>query len=660
MLGVDVGGTFTDAVLIHRGNIYSAKAATTPEDQSEAVIAVSEEVLGKAGLEAAAIDDFAHGMTVATNALLELKGARTGMLVTKGLKGITEIGRQARPDLYRLCVQKPVSLVPPELIFEIDERVVPGGVESALNQESVIEACRYMSELGIESVAICFLFSYQTPIHEKRASEIVARQLPDVHVSASHEVVSQFREYERFSTTCIDAYLSPLLAGYLQRLDRKVSRLGLPSPMIMQSSGGLMSTQEAAAHSARAVLSGPAGGAICSAYIGELSGHDNLIAIDMGGTSCDVSVVENGTVRYTSQRDLSGRVIQLPMLDIHTVGAGGGSIAWRDPGGALRVGPGSAGAVPGPACYGRGGSEPTVTDANLYLGYLADQSALAGDVSLNPDAGRDAVTTLAHELGLEPVDCAAGVVRVANQEMLRALRVMTVERGIDPRQFALLGFGGAGPMHAAALADELEIGTVICPRASGVLSALGLAVADRRHDLTQSVLLADDDLTGERIKDCVSALAKKASEQLTDVEIEVSYDLRYQGQSFELSISAPPDPDPGFLRERFESEHLAHFGYTDPDATLELVTIRVAAVSKGHVQATLKSNPLEDVVMSSRTARFGQDWVETEILRGEPVAATSVQGPAIFELPEATVVVPPGWNGDVDERGTVFLSKESG
>ena len=355
ILGVDVGGTFTDAVLLHNGQSFTAKAPTTPQDQSIAVVDVAEKVLDKAELNASDIDHFAHGMTVATNALLELKGARTGMLTTKGFKDIVEIGRQVRPDLYRLCVQKPEPLVPPERIFEIVERVTPNGVEQALDEDTVREACKRLKEAGVDSVAVCFLFSYQTPEHEQRAVDLIHEHLPGVHVSASYDVVSQFREYERFSTTCIDAYLSPLLATYLKRLDTKTRRLSLPSPMIMQSNGGLMSAGEASAHSSAVVLSGPAGGAICSAYFGNLSGRRDLITVDMGGTSCDVSVVEDGRVRQTSHRDLEGRPLQLPMLDINTVGAGGGSIAWRDPGGALRVGPHSAGADPGPACYDRGG-----------------------------------------------------------------------------------------------------------------------------------------------------------------------------------------------------------------------------------------------------------------------------------------------------------------
>ncbi len=659
ILGVDVGGTFTDAVLIHNGRSFTAKAPTTPEDQSIAVVDVAEKVLDKAALEASAVDHFAHGMTVATNALLELKGARTGMLTTKGFKDTVEIGRQVRPDLYRLCVQKPEPLVPPERIFEVAERVTPNGVEQALDEDTVRDACERLKNAGVDSVAVCFLFSYQTPEHEQQTVNLVGKHLPGVHVSASHDVVSQFREYERFSTTCIDAYLSPLLAKYLERLQAKTSQLGLPSPMIMQSNGGLMSASEASAHSSSAVLSGPAGGAICSAYFGGLSGHSNLITVDMGGTSCDVSVVEDGKVRQTSHRDLEGRPLQLPMLDINTVGAGGGSIAWRDPGGALRVGPHSAGADPGPACYSRGGVDTTVTDANLLLGYLAQDSVLAGGVSLKPETSQDAIGALAHDLNLDPIDCAAGIVQVANHEMLRALRVMTVERGLDPRQFSLLGFGGAGPMHAASLADELGIDKVICPRASGVFSALGLAVSDRRRDLTQSVLLAQEELTRGRITESVKLLADRAREHITDAEIETSYDLRYRGQAFELNVSGPPDPDPGLLRERFEEQHESRYGYADPEAILELVTIRVAAVSPGYVPSVIGTQPGGETRRSSRPASFDGSWLNTEILSGEPEAGTAVDGPAIFELPEATVVVPPKWNGSVDDLGTVFLERKN-
>jgi N-methylhydantoinase A len=363
-------------------------------------------------------------------------------------------------------------------------------------------------------------------------------------------------------------------------------------------------------------------------------------------------VVDSGEVRRTDSREIEGRPIQLPMVDVHTVGAGGGSIGWRDAGGALRVGPRSAGAEPGPACYARGGTDATVTDANLLLGYLSSDSDLAGGVALDVDAARTAVASLGEELGLAETEAAEGIVRVANQEMIRALRVVTVERGVDPRGYALLPFGGAGPMHAAALADELEIRRLVCPRASGVLSALGLIAAGHRRDTARTVLLSADEITAERVSDEVRALSEPLLAGMENAELEVVYELRYRGQAFELPIPGPPGPDPDRLAEDFAREHEARYGYRDPGGRLELVTIRVAAVEPGPEPrpSAAADGQLEE---GERQARFGGEWVGTRVLRGEPEAGFSAEGPCVFELPEATLVLPPGWKASVDGAGTI-------
>ncbi|MET0305666.1 MAG: hydantoinase/oxoprolinase family protein, partial [Solirubrobacterales bacterium] len=505
LLGVDVGGTFTDAVLFDGETVHTAKLPTTLEDQSVGVIGAVEEVLRRANRTADGVEAFAHGMTVGTNALLEERGARTALIATRGFADLLEIGRQERPDLYRLCKPKPAPLVEAELRFEASERVGPQGELEPLAESELQRLEQLVGESGAESVAICLLFSYLDPAHEQAIAEHLRRALPGVHVSASHEVLPRFREYERCSTTAIDAYLSPLLGRYLGRLGEASSEAGIPPPLVMQSSGGVAGAEQAARAGAWSVLSGPAGGAVGAGLLARASGDSNALGLDMGGTSCDVCVIEEGEVRRTDSRKIEGRVIQLPMVDVHTVGAGGGSIGWRDPGGALRVGPRSAGSEPGPACYGRGGSEPTVTDANLMLGNLAADSTLAGGVPLDLDAARAAVGALADSLGLAELETAEGIVRVANQEMVRALRVVTVERGIDPRRFALLPFGGAGPMHAAAIAAELGIETILCPRAGGVLSAFGLCASERRRDTTRTVMLAGEELSAERIAAVVAA-----------------------------------------------------------------------------------------------------------------------------------------------------------
>jgi N-methylhydantoinase A len=473
-------------------------------------------------------------------------------------------------------------------------------------------------EAGAEAVAVVLLHSYLHPDHELAIGEALNQALPDVHVSLSHEVVGTFREFERAATTEVDAALSPLLRRYLRSLVERACDQGLPEPAVMQSNGGLIDAAAAAGHAAWTVLSGPAAGAAGAAFVARASEEPNALCLDMGGTSCDVCVIDDGEVQERSAGEVAGRPLALPMLAIHTVGAGGGSIAWRDPGGALRVGPRSAGADPGPACYGRGGSEPTVTDANVLLGRV---QRLAGGVELDRDAAEGVIKHLATELGLEPTACAEGIVRVANAEMVRALRVVTVERGIDPRRYALLAFGGAGPLHAAEIADELGIDTVLCPRASGVLAALGLVVSPRRRDAQRTVLLQADDPSIEQV---VTDLGERARAALSepDAELEPTYELRYRGQSFELAVRS----ELGLLREAFEAAHEERYGHRDPNADVELVTVRV-------------------------TASTGGAELELEQHEHEP---ESLGGPVIA-LPESTVFVPAGWTASADQNGTVRL-----
>jgi N-methylhydantoinase A/oxoprolinase/acetone carboxylase beta subunit len=553
-------------------------------------------------------------MTVATNALLEGNGARTALVATEGFCDLVELGRQARRELYRLCAAHPAPLVPPDRRFPAPERMGPDGVLRELTEEAVAELADNVAGAEPEAVAVCLLHAYRHPDHERLVGDALRERLgDDVHVSLSHETVGTFREYERAATTEVDAALSPLLAAYLRRLVERTEDEGLPTPAIMQSSGGLADIDVAADHAAFTVLSGPAGGAAAAALLAARCEEPDLLCFDMGGTSCDVCVVEGGAVRESAGREVGGRPLALPMVDIHTVGAGGGSIGWRDAGRALRVGPRSAGAEPGPACYGRGGIEPTVTDANLVLGHLDPGEPLAGGVELDPDAAREAVGKLADELGLSIEDCAAGIVRVANAEMVRAMRVMTVERGVDPRDFALLAFGGAGPLHAAAIAEELGMRKILIPRASGVLSALGLAAADRRRDRARTVFLHGDDLTAD-------ALAVHDG--------EAAYDVRYRGQSFELTVRDVA-ADPAAVREAFEAIHEERYGYKDPEGEIEVVTIR------------------------ERHSEPGPD-VEFEGDEGEDIA-----GPTVVRLPEATLVVPEGWSGTTDRTGTIVLQREA-
>jgi len=641
------------------------------------VMAAVEAVLARADAQAADVEVFAHGMTVATNALLEGRGARTVLVATEGFEDVVELGRQARADLYRLCAARPLPLVAPELRVGAPERCGPDGVLRPLEDPAAVGGA--VAAHGPEAVAVVLLHAYAHPAHERAIGAALAERLPGVHVSLSHEVVGTFREYERAATTEVDASLSPLLARYLRRLLTRAEEARLPEPRIMQSGGGLAAAERAARHAAFTVLSGPAGGAAAALLVARASGRANLVCFDMGGTSCDVCVVEDGAVRETTSREVGGRTLALPMVDIHTVGAGGGSIGWRDSGGALRVGPRSAGAEPGPACYGRGGGEPTVTDANLLLGRLGDDSPIAGGVTLDKAAAERALQTLGSQLELDPIACAEGIVRVADAEMVRALRVMTVQQGIDPRGFALLAFGGAGPLHAAAIADELGIGTILCPRASGVLSALGLAAADRRAGEQRTVLLAGEELTDEALArardELVSAAAATLARGGTDgtagargagtdgtssagaPRADVAYDVRYRGQAHELTVRELPGAGVAGVRAAFEALHEERYGHREEDAAIEVVTIRATASVPGPV-VDLAAGAGAGPQRSRRAVVFGDERHDAEIVRGELEAGDQIAGPAVCELPEATLAVPPGWQGTVDDAGTIVVERE--
>jgi N-methylhydantoinase A len=570
ILGVDVGGTFTDAVLIEDGRVSTVKVPTAAR-QEESVLAAARAV-GARDLER-----FTHGTTVATNALLERKGARTAFVATAGFEHLLHLRRQARAHLYRLCKDHPEPLVPLERCFGVDERIGPDGVVRPLDLES-------LPEIDAEAVAVCLLFSFRDAAHEAAVAGELRMKLPGARVVASHEIAPEFREYERASTTAIDAYLGPSLAGYLEAVSTRCSEEGLPEPLVMRSSGGVATIAEAAAHPAFALLSGPAAGAVGAALAARAAGVEDAVSLDMGGTSTDVALIMGGKVERGAERSVAGYPVRLPSVDIQTVGAGGGSIAWLDEGGALRVGPESAGADPGPACYGRGGTRPTVTDANLVLGRLP--GTLAAGLRLDRGAAE-------HALGdLDP----EAVVRAVNAEMVRAIRLVSVERGHDPRGLTLVAFGGAGPLHACELADELELHSVLVPESAGVLSALGLAASDERRDLVRSYLVP----------------LQEAGELPTEGEA----DLRYAGQSFELSVPLEAD-----LAGAFHRAHEERYGYADPSRPIELVAVRTAEVRVG---------PTID--------------------RGAS-PSRRVTGPDTLELDTTTSWLPPGWVGVRDGKG---------
>src|SRR5215218_365236 len=651
-LGVDVGGTFTDLVALSKGELVTAKVPSTPKDQSEGVMNAIE----ASDVEPASLAALAHGMTVATNALLERNGARTALVTTEGFKDVLEIARQNRPSLYDLTQDRPPTLVPRDLRFTIKERMGPKGEVEPLDEEGLEEAISAVREAEVEAVAVCLLFAFMHPEHERRVGEALRKALPNVHVSLSSEVLPEFREYERFSTTAADAYLAPKLAAYLKNLGGKVEEAGMPSPLIMQSSGGVSTIDDAIRDAAAFVLSGPAGGVVGAAYVAGLGGHQDLLTFDMGGTSTDVAPVVRGEAQTSTETMIAGVPIKLPMVDVHTVSAGGGSVAWADAGGALRVGPRSAGAEPGPAAYDKGGEEPAVTDANLFLGYLADGTELGGEVTLRRDLSEKALAALGEEVGLDAEETALGIVRVADAEMSRALRVISVERGLDPRDFALLAFGGAGGMHACTLAEELGMSTVLVPRAGGVLSALGLAISDLRRDYVRPSLKDLSDVEAAEMEESFEEMENAAAEDLEGPQYTRRADLRYAGQSFELTIEAEEPFELEKLEDRFHAAHEQRYGYRMDDEAVELVNLRLIATVPVDKPELAESQPEGEFESGCREANFDGEWQEVAVLDREKMGKGSeVSGPAIVEFKESTCVVRPGWRGVVDGVGTLVL-----
>jgi N-methylhydantoinase A len=651
-LGVDVGGTFTDLVALSEGTLITAKVPSTPRDQSEGVMTAIE----TSDVEPAAVLALAHGMTVATNALLERRGARTALVTTEGFRDVLEIARQNRPALYDLTHDRPPPLIPRELRFMVAERMGPDGEISPLDNDSLKKVITAVKEAEVEAVAVCLLFAFMHPDHEERVGEALREALPEVHVSLSSEVLPEFREYERFSTTAADAYLAPRLAAYFSNLAEKAEEAGVPGPLIMQSSGGVVPVDDAISDAAGCVLSGPAGGVVGAAYVGEKGGYRDLLTFDMGGTSTDVAPIIEGEAQTTTETVVAGVPIKLPMVDVHTVSAGGGSIAWADPGGALRAGPHSAGAEPGPAAYDKGGEEPTVTDANLFLGYLADGAELGGEVMLRRDLSERALASLGNKLGLDVEETALGILRVADAEMVRALRVISVERGLDPRDFALLAFGGAGGMHACSLAEELGIETVLVPRAGGVLSALGLAISDLRRDYVSPFLSGLDGVDEDEFERRFTDMEKTAAGDLDGPEHTRRADLRYGGQSFEITVDADVL---GQLEDRFHAAHEQRYGYRMDDEKVELVNLRLISTVPVEKPELQEPQPEDDAQAGEREANFNGEWQSVAVLDREKMGEGSeVAGPAIVEFKESTCVVRPGWRGTVDGVGTLVLERE--
>lgn len=667
-MGVDIGGTFTDIVVLGEGGPRLYKFPSTPDDPARGVLAALEELIARGEIRPGSVTRIAHGSTVATNALLEGKLGKTALVTTAGFRDVLEIGRQNRPALYDLFFERVQPIVPRELRFEVPERVdAQGNVIRPLDRAAVAQLLPELRRLGVEAVAVCFLFSFLFPDHEREVGEVLAGL--GVPLTLSCDLLPEFREYERTSTTVVNAALRPVVGSYLAAVEEGSAGLGLPpSWQVMQSSGAIAHAATAQREPARILLSGPAAGVEGARQIGLRSGFSDLITLDMGGTSCDVALVQRGTVGRTVGGAVGGHPVALPMVDIHTIGAGGGSLARLDSGGALAVGPESAGADPGPACYGRGGGEPTVTDAHLVLGHLLPQFPLGGLPALDLEAARTAVRRIADPLGLAVEEAALGILAVADAAMERAIRVISVERGHDPRGFALVAFGGAGPLHAVPLARRLGIPRVLILPTAGVLSALGLLLAEVGHEASQGLVRPLRSLSMAELAELLARLRERAEGELIGhggseegLRFATVAALRYAGQAHELDI---PVPEGGMgpqwvaeLEKAFHEAHEQRYGHAAPGEEIELVAVRVRAsvpAPAANLRPTFPPAP--------ELPTTGGAWFD----RSGPVAARLVSradlgpgagivGPAIVLGPDATALLPPGSAGAVDEHGTLIV-----
>jgi N-methylhydantoinase A/oxoprolinase/acetone carboxylase beta subunit len=648
-IGVDTGGTFTDFVRVGPHGLTVQKLRTTPDDPSRAILSGIQELSGNGQVE------IVHGSTVATNAVLERKGARVALVATAGFEDVLRIGRQTRAELYNIFIPLPRPLVDAALTFGVTERLdADGRVIDALDDRAVAQLSNTLRSAGADVVAVCLLHSYVNSTHETRVADLLRRD--GWTVSASHEVLPEYREFERWSTTVVNAYVTPLIDRYLGALERG---LGGRRLAIMQSNGGSISAASARAQAVRTVLSGPAAGVVGAQAVAAAAGFDRVISFDMGGTSTDVSLIDRRIAMTTDSR-IGDFPVRLPVIDIHTVGAGGGSIAYVDSGGALRVGPRSAGSVPGPVCYGTG-TELTATDANLLLGRLDPEFFLGGRMTLDTARVPPVAAALAKELKLTVPELAEGVVRVANANMERAIRVVSVERGHDPREFALVAFGGAGGMHACEIAARLDIGTVVVPRHAGVLSALGMLVADVTRDYSASVLEPGDRATFSKLETRVTPLVRQATRDLgaegfkgSRLAIERLVDVRYIGQSYEITLPLARD-----YRKEFDRRHGKLYGYSNPERPVEVVAVRVRAAGltdKPPLPFTRARRAFAPAPAARRPGRFDGKNLSIAFYRWNDLApGARGRGPAVIAGAEATVVVPPTWTFEVDGHGNVIL-----
>ncbi len=676
-IGIDTGGTFTDLTLaeLETGKYWFHKTPTTPDDASRGILQGMREILDLAGADAKAVKFVCHGTTLATNAVLEGKWARTGMITTAGFRDILELARQRRPSFFNLDVEKPTPPAVRAARREVTERVDNlGNVLTPLDEAGVRAAIDDIKQLGCDAVSICFLHSYANPLHEQRTAEIVREMWPEAYLCTSADVLAEFREYERFATTTVNASLLPIIAQYLERFERGVGDLGiLERPLIMQSNGGAVSTDTVRKLPINTFFSGPAGGVIGAATVGVAAEVPNVITFDMGGTSTDVALIKDGKPGKKSVREMGGFPVRTRTLDIHTIGAGGGSLAWVDPGGLLKVGPKSAGAMPGPACYGHGGELPTVSDANMVLGRLNQRALLDGRMPVYTDRARVAIEKhLCEPLGIDLVKAASGILEIVNVNMMGAVRVISVEQGEDPRSFALMPFGGAGPLHACDVAAMIGIRQVFVPQRPGILSALGLLHADTRADFSLTRLALANAGSIDVLNSGLTQLAERASQWLSVEAIskaqivhEWHVDLRYLGQNFELAVVLMSDSIDiaalDALVERFHNAHDQVYGYRMPERLVEIVNLRLGVTVTRPMAPksviTASSTNLSDALIQERPVWFADGgFVATPVYhRSRMPLDTILQGPAIIEQMDATTVIPPKACIAIDPLGNVMI-----
>ena len=673
-IGLDVGGTFTDFTVLDEqsGALHFHKVPSTPDDPSEAIrIGLSGllEMVGHSGAEVAFL---AHGTTVATNMVVERRGAKTGLLTTRGFRDILEIGRQTRPNLYDYRDRNPDPVVPREHRHEITERVrFDGSVEKSLDTEELEAAVSMLRAAGVEAIAICFLHSYRDETHEQAARAIVERLMPDCFLSLSSEVLPEFREFERTSTTAINAYVGPRMAAYCAKLGSDLTALGLTcNAHTFHSNGGLVSMDTVRRFPVRTCLSGPAAGVVGAAVVAKTAGEPNIVTFDVGGTSTDVSLIRDTAPQSTSERQLAGYPIKTPMLDIHVIGAGGGSIAWIDPAGALKVGPQSAGAKPGPVAYGAGGAEPTVTDANLCLNRLSPDTMLSGRMRLDGDAARAAIEReIAAPLGLSIEHAAHGILRIAVSNMSRAIRSVSTMQGYDLKDFSLMAFGGAGPLHASEVAIECGIPRIIVPREPGTMCARGMLLANVSFDFVRTVIRTVNDASWAEIRQLLTAMRNDGDDWLAkegiappDRRFRITLDTRYQGQNHEVPVALADIPEDGpapFIRN-FEAAHRQTHGHAIEGRATEIVNCRVQAVGivpKAEPPIQDTHGDLAASVIATRSIYFDESgWLDTPVYDRKTLPAeTELPGPAVVEEMSATTLILPRQTARLDPAGNLII-----